>query len=176
MHFQKKKCVCVCVRAHMCLCALVFFVCWRSTLDPTAGRLFVLLCTKFPSRPQSFLSENDSGPSRRGRVVITCDITTLISSLVIVKSLWVEGLNNGKECEMRVCVCVAVWRRQPTVSRWSSLISPKFLHCLRGVVGAGIPQICFLRVLKSWLDDNLFVIIAILLAHLIWLMDSLWRE
>lgn len=56
------------------------------------------------------------------RTVITCDISTLISFLVIVKFLWMERLNNGKEREMRVCMCVAVWSRRPTVSGWSLLL------------------------------------------------------
>lgn len=116
MHFHTKK-------VQVCVCARLFFVCWRSALDPTHGKLFALLCTKFPSRPQSFLSENDSGPAQRGRVVITCDITTLISSLVIVKSLWVERLNNGKECETRVCLRVCCCLKEAADGLWVVFIT-----------------------------------------------------
>lgn len=155
--FRKKKCVYARVLVLAC-----YFLCWRSNLDPTDRKLFALLCTKFPSRPQSFLSENDSEHARR--VVITCDITTLISSLVIVKSLWVERVNNGEECEMRGGACVVVWMRPTVVSGWSSLLLPKFMHCNFACGSIGLDnqrpsffllQICFWTVLKrNWQYPN----------------------
>lgn len=115
----------VSVRSRAC------FVCIRAALDHCNGKLFTLLCTKFPLRPHSFLSENDSGPVRVCVcvcVVITCDITTLISSLVIVKSLWIGRLNNEKEWEMRVCMCYCL-KGTVDVCVYSSLLLDKFSDC-----------------------------------------------
>lgn len=132
--FNAHTSACACV--HPCVFVCNCFLCLHSTLDATDGKLFILLCPKFPLRPQSFLLENDGEYVQfcvhvhvRVHVTITCDITTLISSLVIVKSLWMGRLSNGKEGKMRVCLCVAVRRRQPMVSARSSLLSPKLLHC-----------------------------------------------
>lgn len=90
------------------LCVIVFRV-FRLRLDPTDRKLFTLLCPKFPSRPQSRLSENDgAGPLNCMCAAVTCDITTLISFRVVVKSLWMGWLDNGKERKMRVrlwCCC-----------------------------------------------------------------------
>lgn len=44
-------------------------------------------------------------------VVIACDITTLISYLVIVGLLWTARLNNEKELKLWGRVCQHVWER-----------------------------------------------------------------
>lgn len=45
-------------------------------------------------------------------VVIVCDITTLISSLVIVETLWTERLNNERVGAEGLCASLRVWSRQ----------------------------------------------------------------
>ena len=57
-------------------------------------------------------------------VGIACDITTLISSLVIIEPLQIERLNNEKEWEPRVHVCVTL--RAPVLE--GRLMSVCVLH------------------------------------------------
>lgn len=82
---------------------MCFIVCVM--LDQTNRKLFTLQCTEFPLRPQPFHSENDSGLVC---VVIVCDITTLISSLVIVETLWTERLNNERVGAEGLCASLRV--------------------------------------------------------------------
>lgn len=118
----------------------------------------------------------------RVRVVITCDITTLISSPVIVKSPRMERLNNGKARVEGLRVCCQ-WSldglhyicRNSFIAIMRAEASDLTIRGLKGGWG-GDPFKFILTVFKSWLDDNLLAIIALLLTKLIWLMDSFWRE
>lgn len=134
MHFQKKS---ACVSMHVYRCTLVILCAGAPPSTPLTKSCLPSCAPNFPRDLNHSSRKMTVGP-RRVRTVITCDITTLISSLVIVKSLWVEQLNNGEECKMRGGVCVVVWMRPTVVSGRCSLLLHKFLHCNFACRGIGL--------------------------------------